>query len=85
MLERQKRGNYSNFHDMVQEFQRSLRHNDSVVMTDLSTNVIWMETYLTMMDHMDATVYRLQQLHFEMANRLAGVVEQRLRKKIGAA
>ena len=81
MLERQKRGNYSNFHDMVRDFEKELHHDDSVMMSDLSTNIIWMETFINTLDHMDTTTYRLQQFHFEMANLLAQEMEERLKKK----
>ena len=84
MMERQKRGNYTNFHDMVREFQRSLSHDDSIMMTDLCTNIIWIETFLRTLDHMDSTTYRVQQLHFELANTLTRTLEAKLRHKYGA-
>ena len=51
-------GNFSNFHDMLQDFQKTLRHDDYVQMTDLCTNLIWIETMVTSLDHMDNTMYR---------------------------
>ncbi|XP_067928927.1 cation channel sperm-associated protein 3-like [Watersipora subatra] len=78
MLERQKMGNFSNFHDMLQDFQKTLRHDDYVQMTDLCTNLIWIETMVTSLDHMDNTLFRLQQLHFEMGTALADQLEKQL-------
>ncbi|KAF6030877.1 CATSPER3 [Bugula neritina] len=60
------------------ERQKTLRHDDYVQMTDLCTNLIWIETMVTSLDHMDNTMFRLQQLHFEMANTLAEHLEKQL-------
>ena len=60
-----------------------LRHDDSVMMSDLCTNIVWLETYIRTLEHMDNTMYRIQQLHFEMANTLAHIMETRLKKRYG--
>ncbi|XP_074649066.1 cation channel sperm-associated protein 3-like [Tubulanus polymorphus] len=83
MMQRQKVGHFTNFQDMVQDFQSSLRHDDYVMMNDLCGNLIWMEMFVTSLDHMDNTMYRLQQLHYESANILGAVLDQRLRKRYG--
>ena len=54
----QNRGHYKNFHDMVKEFQSTLRHDDYVVSVDLATNLTWLETYITSMEYQDNTTYR---------------------------
>ncbi|KAI0236973.1 hypothetical protein LSAT2_012532 [Lamellibrachia satsuma] len=78
MMEKQRSGNYSNFHDMVEDFEKGLRHEDSTMMSDLSTNILWLETFIRTLDHMDTTMYSIQQLHFELANLLANRVESKL-------
>ena len=45
---------------MLQDFQKTLRHDDYVQMTDLCTNLIWIETMVTSLDHMDNTMYRFE-------------------------
>ena len=83
MMERQKRGKFTDFYEMVHDFEKSLSHQDSIMMPDLCTNIIWMETLMRTLDHMDSTMYIVQQLHFEMANHLATVLEFKLEKKFG--
>lgn len=83
MLDKQRKGNYTNFYEMVEEYQRSLKHTDSVTLSDLCTNILWIETMLHTLDFMDSTMYRLQQLHFEMAYKLSDVLERKLREKYG--
>ena len=83
MLERQKKGNYTNFYEMVHAFQQGLHHEDSVMMSDLCTNIIWIETFLRTLDHMDSTIYSIQQFHFEMANHLTNVLNVKIDRKFG--
>ncbi|CAH1796922.1 unnamed protein product [Owenia fusiformis] len=83
MIEQQKKGDFSNFHDMVGEFQHTLRHNDCVMMTDLCTNLVWIETFVTSLEHMDNTTYRIQQLNFELSDMLTLHMENRLRQRYG--
>ena len=81
MSERQKQGNFASFKDMVWEFQKGLEHDESVMMSDICTNIMWMETFMRTLDHMDSTTYKIQQLHFELANHLASVLEKKMIKK----
>jgi hypothetical protein len=81
MMDRQKRGNFTNFYQMVKGFEKTLRHDDSMMCADLATNIIWMEIFINTLDHMDTTTYRLQQFHFEMANLLAHHLDEKLRLK----
>ncbi|KAJ8022945.1 Cation channel sperm-associated protein 3 [Holothuria leucospilota] len=83
MLEKQNRGDYTNFYDMVKEFQSTLRHDDYVISVDLATNLTWIEAAITSLDHMENTVYRLQMLHFEMVNLLAMMMEKKLKERYG--
>ena len=43
---------------MCRAFQDTLRHDDHVIMTDTSTNLVWMETFITTLDHLDLYTYR---------------------------
>ncbi|XP_070544767.1 cation channel sperm-associated protein 3-like [Ptychodera flava] len=83
MLEKQQGSQYSDFYEMVGEFQKTLRHDDYAVMLDLATNLIWMETFITSLDHQDNTLYRLQQLNFEMSKLLSMDLEVKLKERYG--
>lgn len=81
MLERQKKGAFSNFAEMTRSFEKGLRHYDSNLVSDLCTNILWMETFMNSMDHYDNIMFRSQQLHFEIANVLVASYEDRLEAK----
>ncbi|XP_002730732.1 cation channel sperm-associated protein 3-like [Saccoglossus kowalevskii] len=85
MLEKQQGSRFSNFHEMMEEFQRTLRHDDYVIMVDLATNLTWLETFITSLDHQDNTIYRLQQLNFEVSKLLAMDFELKLRERYGTS
>lgn len=61
-----------------------LRHDDFVPMTHLSCNTTWLQTYLETMLFQENTMYRTQQLHFELARVLAEMMEQRLAQNYDA-
>ncbi|XP_064642513.1 cation channel sperm-associated protein 3-like [Lineus longissimus] len=85
MMERQKHGKYLNFQEMVKEFGLALSHDDYVMMADLCNNLLWMEMFMTSLDHMDNTMYRCQQLHFEIAHVLSSAMENKYRQRYGTA
>ncbi|XP_014669434.1 PREDICTED: cation channel sperm-associated protein 3-like [Priapulus caudatus] len=83
MMQKQASSNYKNFNDMVEDFQNTLRHDDYIMMVDMCTNLTWMETLSRTLDHIDNTMYRLQQLQFEIVNLLAHQMETKLKKRYG--
>ena len=54
----QKRGSFSNFAEMVRSFERGLRHQDSNLVSDLCTNILWVETFMNSLDHTDNIMFR---------------------------
>ncbi|XP_046853933.1 cation channel sperm-associated protein 3-like [Xenia sp. Carnegie-2017] len=75
MLEKQKSSQFVDFKDMCRAFQETLRPDDFVIMSDTSTNLVWMETFITSLDHLDLYTYRCQQLHFQLTNCLINLLE----------
>ena len=43
---------------MVREHENTLEHHQPNVMTDITTNIIWIESFLQTLDHMDKHMYR---------------------------
>lgn len=62
---------------IISQLAGKLRHDDFVPMTHLSCNLDWVESYLTTMTHQQKTMHTIQQLHFNIANMLAEIVEVR--------
>ena len=54
----QRASNFTNFQEMTEEFQKTLRHDDFTYNTDLCTNVAWMETLVTSLSHLENSKYR---------------------------
>jgi hypothetical protein len=46
-------------------------------MTDPACNLTWMQTYVATLNMQEATMYRSQQLHFDVAGTLAELLESR--------
>ncbi|KNC47916.1 cation channel sperm-associated protein 3 [Thecamonas trahens ATCC 50062] len=67
-----------NVQDMLELMAGSLRHDDLVPMTNLTCNLTWLNTYLATMSYHENTVYRLQQLQYELINVMSELVERRL-------
>ena len=55
----QKASNFTNFQEMTEEFQKTLRHDDFTYSTDLCTTVPWMDTMVTSLTHLESSKYRL--------------------------
>ena len=54
----QKASKFSNFQEMAEEFQKTLRHDDHMYSTDVCTTVPWMEALLTTLTHLENSKYR---------------------------
>jgi len=43
---------------MANSFYKTLRHDDYVIMKDVCTDLVWLETYIDSLDHLDLYMYR---------------------------
>ena len=43
---------------MTEEFQKTLRHDDFTYTTDLCTNLVWMETMVASLSHLQSSKFR---------------------------
>ncbi|KAF0308769.1 Cation channel sperm-associated protein 3 [Amphibalanus amphitrite] len=75
MMEKQRRGNWSNFYEMVQSFQESLNHDDYTTVQDMCTNPVWILSLLNTLDLQDQTLENLMNLYFELLHTLAKMSE----------
>jgi len=58
-----------------------LNHKDRAPTTDLACNLMWLETYMATINHQEHVMYRLQQLHFEVANTLSELLRRRIQSR----
>jgi hypothetical protein len=55
-----------------------LSHKDRAPTSDLACNLTWLETYMATVNHQEHVMYRLQQLHFELANVMSEMLRRRM-------
>ena len=54
----QRASNFTDFHEMTREFQKTLRHDDFTITTDLCASVTWMETMMGSLIHLQNSKHR---------------------------
>eukprot|EP00698_Gefionella_okellyi_P003040 TRINITY_DN12861_c0_g1_i1.p1 TRINITY_DN12861_c0_g1~~TRINITY_DN12861_c0_g1_i1.p1 ORF type:complete len:378 (-),score=54.72 TRINITY_DN12861_c0_g1_i1:848-1981(-) len=59
-----------------------LSHKEHVAVSDTAANLTWVETYLTTLNHKENSMYRVQQIQFELANLLTDMLERRIEQRI---
>eukprot|EP00002_Diphylleia_rotans_P000534 TRINITY_DN1027_c0_g1_i6.p1 TRINITY_DN1027_c0_g1~~TRINITY_DN1027_c0_g1_i6.p1 ORF type:complete len:205 (-),score=45.84 TRINITY_DN1027_c0_g1_i6:169-783(-) len=60
-------------HTLLESIVGKLRHDDLVPTTFLGCNNTWLELFTNGLEHQENTMYRLQQLHFEIATTLVEI------------
>lgn len=66
--------------EVLQKLAGTLRHDDIVPMNHLSCNLMWLETYLVSLHHHENTMYRCQQVQFQLSQVLSEVMDRQLRE-----
>lgn len=61
---------------MVEEFKKTLLHSDPVILEEFCCSLPFIDLYLTSLDRQDATVYRLQELYYELLGTLQTVMKE---------
>ncbi|KAM4819552.1 cation channel sperm-associated protein 3 [Thomomys bottae] len=70
------------FGDLVQDFKKTLRHTDPMVLDDFGTSLPFIDIYLSTLDNQDTTVNKLQELYYEIVSVLALMLEDLPQDKI---
>ena len=45
--------------EVMKDYRATVTHSDIMMTSDLSANIIWLETFLKTLDNMDAHLHRL--------------------------
>uniref|UniRef100_A0A4W3HBM0 Ion transport domain-containing protein n=1 Tax=Callorhinchus milii TaxID=7868 RepID=A0A4W3HBM0_CALMI len=75
LMEKQKTTQFESFGEKVQNFKKTLKHDDYIVMDDLCSSLSFIDIYLTNLDQQDDTLYKLQNLYFELSYILGNMLE----------
>jgi hypothetical protein len=81
LVKHNKLGNLLTSDDMgllIENYRRHFKSKTIVESKDLSANLIWIKLFAQTLMRLDNTMFILKNLHFEMANVLASIAEERL-------
>ncbi|XP_069340556.1 cation channel sperm-associated protein 3 [Eulemur rufifrons] len=81
LMQTQKRAEYKSFDELVEKFKKTLRHRDPMVLDDFSTSIPFINVYFSTLDNQDATMYKLQELYYEIAHVLGLMLEDLPQRK----
>ncbi|XP_032693555.1 cation channel sperm-associated protein 3 isoform X1 [Lontra canadensis] len=81
LMQMQKNADYKSFSELVENFKRTLQHTDPMVLDDFGTSLPFIDVYLSTLDNQDATIYKLQELYYEIAHVLSLMLEDLQQKK----
>ncbi|XP_037365173.1 cation channel sperm-associated protein 3 isoform X2 [Talpa occidentalis] len=76
LIQAKKNGNQGSFSDLVKNFKKTLRHDDPMVLDDFGTSLPFIDVYLSTLDNQDATIYKLQELYYEIVHVLSQLLEE---------
>ncbi|XP_007431260.1 cation channel sperm-associated protein 3 [Python bivittatus] len=72
----QKSSEYKTFAEMAESFKKTLLHSDPMLLEDFCASLPFIDLYLTSLDRQDATIYKLQDLYYEMVAILTTLLNQ---------
>nr|XP_020763668.1 cation channel sperm-associated protein 3 isoform X2 [Odocoileus virginianus texanus]XP_020763669.1 cation channel sperm-associated protein 3 isoform X2 [Odocoileus virginianus texanus]XP_020763670.1 cation channel sperm-associated protein 3 isoform X2 [Odocoileus virginianus texanus] len=81
LLQTQKDLDHKSFTELVEKFKKTLRHTDPMVLDDFGTSLPFIDIYLSTLDNQDATIYKLQELYYEIVHVLSLMLEDLPQKK----
>ncbi|XP_062909372.1 cation channel sperm-associated protein 3-like isoform X4 [Mobula hypostoma] len=67
IMEKQKTSQFESFSEMIAKFKQTLRHDDFIMLDDICSSLTFIDIYLSSLDEQDNTLYKLQQLYFEIS------------------
>nr|XP_023371953.1 cation channel sperm-associated protein 3 isoform X1 [Otolemur garnettii] len=81
LMQTQKDYDHASFSELVENFKRTLQHTDPMVLDDFSTSLPFIDVYFSTLDNQDATIYKLQELYYEIVHVLGLMLEDLPQRK----
>ncbi|XP_004420239.1 PREDICTED: cation channel sperm-associated protein 3 isoform X2 [Ceratotherium simum simum] len=75
LMQTRKNVDYKSFSELVEIFKKTLRHTDPMVLDDFGTSLPFIDVYLSTLDNQDTTIYKLQELYYEIVHVLSLMLE----------
>uniref|UniRef100_A0A6J0TSY3 Cation channel sperm-associated protein 3 n=1 Tax=Pogona vitticeps TaxID=103695 RepID=A0A6J0TSY3_9SAUR len=82
LLSQQKSTEYQTFDEMVEEFKKTLLHSDPVILEEFCASIPFIDLYLLSLDRQDATIYKLQELYYEIVATLTILLRESQEKSL---
>ncbi|XP_054572971.1 cation channel sperm-associated protein 3 isoform X2 [Eptesicus fuscus] len=81
LMKTQANVDYKSFGELVENFKNTLQHTDPMVLDDFATSLPFIDIYLSTLDNQDTTIYKLQELYYEIVHVLNLMLEDMPQKK----
>ncbi|KAM7142700.1 cation channel sperm-associated protein 3 [Molossus nigricans] len=81
LMQTEKNVDHKSFSELVKNFKKTLRHTDPMVLDDFGTSLPFIGVYLSTLDNQDTTIYKLQELYYEIVHVLSLMLEDLPQKK----
>ncbi|XP_010336924.2 cation channel sperm-associated protein 3 isoform X1 [Saimiri boliviensis] len=81
LMHMQKNADCKSFSELVENFKKTLRHTDPMVLDDFGTSLPFIDIYFSTLDYQDMTIHKLQELYYEIAHVLGLMLEDLPQKK----
>ncbi|XP_006866272.1 PREDICTED: cation channel sperm-associated protein 3 [Chrysochloris asiatica] len=81
LMQTQQNVDYNSFSELVDNFKKTLQHTDPMVLDDFGTSIPFIDIYLSTLDNQDSTIYKLQELYYEIVHVLNLALEDLPKKK----
>ncbi|XP_007941994.1 cation channel sperm-associated protein 3 [Orycteropus afer afer] len=76
LMQTQQNVDYQSFSELVENFKKTLQHTDPMVLDDFGTSLPFIDIYLSTLDNQDTTIYKLQELYYEIVHVLSLMLEE---------
>ncbi|XP_014394635.1 PREDICTED: cation channel sperm-associated protein 3 [Myotis brandtii] len=72
---------YKSFGELMEDFKHTLKHTEPMVLDDFGTSLPFIDIYLSTLDNQDTTIYKLQELYYEIVHVLNLMLDDLPQKK----
>ncbi|XP_060094312.1 cation channel sperm-associated protein 3 [Heteronotia binoei] len=76
LINQQKSSEYKTFNELVEDFKKTLHHSDPMILEEFCASIPFIDLYLTSLDRQDATVFKLQELYYEIVATLTTLLKE---------
>nr|XP_056703714.1 cation channel sperm-associated protein 3 [Euleptes europaea] len=76
LISQQKSTEYKTFNELVEDFKKTLHHTDPMILEEFCASIPFIDLYFSSLDRQDATVFKLQELYYEIVANLTILLKE---------